>query len=1050
MKPGMVSTGADMCLSLVKVLSELEQCISIQYAALPRAERRAVSLATAPAQLQLQGGLLAAMQQLFTQAQQQRQQLGKQSGSSSCALGHGPDCHAVSAPTNPTPATGATGAGPPCASCQLAHAKLLAACSALLHYWPESVHDKGPAVSAWVGAAAECALHMLQDVSTAVLQHQQAHADGTDVPQQQQPAPPADILQPGLAALELLAAVCYAAAYPDLGDMMRLEERQQLCERGALDLPCMLPSMLAVGAAAVLGQEMQRRLCRTAATSAGSGEGSPSAAAAGGTAVSVCEADLAAPHATAPRDQSSQHGPAAACARDSGSSKDAGEAGAGLSAIDAAWQLVCVTEQWAGGQLLPQPFTLLLEALGCNPKAFLLLACVWQHQHGCRGSKQQGQATGGSSQQLQSQHSSLQVLADLYRGYFHVFGLESKYIFSGSSGLTACDSVKKRLLCSRVRGQHQPQHTQLHLLPALLLMREAGRGRVRGMFQQAAPPDAASGARPARLGKCALSAASAAVACVSTWLCWVQFERQQHIPPAALQEVSAAAGGAATAPSQLWDLGGESSSAVVLEILQGQCLLLQEGTRELQAVISSWVAARTSSDSDSGSQHPDGEVPPVGEVSDVDTSVAFIFRDLFGLLRSLLATAAVDSGVLQQAAPHLFGLASTLEQLVRMRCACHYDRLFCDSDTYMPRLLAVLLGSQDLSTYAELTQDTTSTQKRQQLSAATDAGLRSCGLLPFLALAAPLGGLQQRQLLGLLFSCLKLFSTYPAGLYACSWSERFQDDWLTAACDTLWAACAAGRSLLVAGGPGGWDVATRSPGCSQAAGCSASGSKGQDQRQGRDSTPPGGKGQGSSCPSCGLGAEGTAALLPCVVLQGRALQLWVTLFRAYVQLPPTEEGPSYGSKSGTTSSQRQESHWQASRLVGSIKALTLLAWVFENALAPSTQLLAVVLQEAGFEGEQPFVERVQRWKLQRMPEGSLFHQQPTAWQQSVLSGHMVYGVLVFLWPGAHPAHGAWLQQQLAKRGQQLLGHCKGQGWDPSHLVAASGSAAPAALSHGHR
>jgi hypothetical protein len=220
---------------------------------------------------------------------------------------------------------------------------------------------------------------MLQDVSTAILQHQQLHADRMDGPQQ--PGPQANVLQPGLAALELLAAVCWAAAYPNLGDFMRLEERQQLCERGVLDLPCMLPSMLAVGAAAVLGQEMQRRLCSTAATCAGSGAGSAAAGAGDG-----CGADLAAPGATAPRDQSSLHGTAAAYApgsgsstskaSDSGSSKDSVEVGAGPTATDAAWRLVCLTEQWAGGQLLPQPFTLLLEALGCHPKAFLLLACL--------------------------------------------------------------------------------------------------------------------------------------------------------------------------------------------------------------------------------------------------------------------------------------------------------------------------------------------------------------------------------------------------------------------------------------------------------------------------------------------------------------------------------------------------------------------------------------------------------------------------------------------------------------------------------------------------
>jgi hypothetical protein len=165
------------------------------------------------------------LQQLFMQAQQRQKGDQQSSSSSSCALGHGCDGLAVIAPSNPSSATGTTGAGPPCRSCLLAHVELLAACNGLLRYWPECVLDKGPAVSAWVQTAAEYALHILQDVSTAVLQHQQVHADGMD-DLQQQPAPLADVLLLGMAALDLLAGVCYAAAYPNLGDIFRLGDRQ--------------------------------------------------------------------------------------------------------------------------------------------------------------------------------------------------------------------------------------------------------------------------------------------------------------------------------------------------------------------------------------------------------------------------------------------------------------------------------------------------------------------------------------------------------------------------------------------------------------------------------------------------------------------------------------------------------------------------------------------------------------------------------------------------------------------------------------------------------
>jgi hypothetical protein len=689
---------------------------------------------------------------------------------------------------------------------------------------------------------------------------------------------------------------------------------------------------------------------------------------------------------------------------------------------------VTVTEQWSGGQLLPQPLTLLLEALGCHPKAFLLLACIWQQQ------------PGGSSQQSQSQYSSQQahpqVLEELNMAYHFAFSI-LRYSSYDSSGPTDSAPLLQRLSCCHDKGQHQPQHTKQHLLLATLLMREAVRGVARGMFQAGTPRDAASKSRPDRLGKCALTAASTAAGCVDTWLCWARFERQQQQD--AQQQDPAAVLDAATASSQPWGLGGESSSAVLLEVLQGHCRLLQEGARELQAVTNSWVATCSSSYSDNSSSNPDVEVWPGGEVSAVDSSVNNILKDVSGLLRALLATAAVDSGVLQQAAPQLFGLAGTMEQLVRLRCACHSNRLAFNIDCNVPLLLQLLLGSQDLLAYADLRQDHHDVNKqKQQLSRACD-DVRMCGMLPYLALHAPLGGQRQRQLLGLLFSSLKLFSAYPAGLYAFSWAAEVQGHWLPAACDTLWAACAGGRLLLVTGGPGGWDVLTGTPGCSQAAGGSSSGSAGKDQQQhqGQDSTSQGATGgQGSSCHSCGLGAEGTAALLPWVVLQGRAVQLWVALFRACVQLPAVE-----GSKLAAKGSKLQEPHRQPYSRVGSAKALNMLAAVFEEAVAPSTQLMAVVLTGEAYPTRHSLVEPVLHWQLQRSGRALLV----PALREGIWFAHILYGVPWFLLPYGSPAPVNWLHQQLAKRQEQLRGNCSAHGLDMRRMEAASESAASTVL-----
>jgi hypothetical protein len=708
-----------------------------------------------------------------------------------------------------------------------------------------------------------------------------------------------------------------------------------------------------------------------------------------------------------------------------------------------------VTDQWAGGQLLPQPFTLLLEALGCHPKAFLLLACVWQQQ------QQQQQVQTGSRNQPHRQDSSLQpapeVLADLLHAHANVFLLEGQY----SRGLRADSSLVRRLERCHAKGQHQPQHTQQHLLLALLLMREAARGGAERMFQStsaAATPWGLSNQRWSKEGPCATSAAAA---CVSTWLCWAQFERQQQQDKR--QDEPAAAGGAAAslsqpdaAPSQPWALGGESSSAVLLEVLQGHCLLLKEGVKELQAVFGSWAAAYNSRDcSSSGSDNslPEEDVTwyPGGKLERCERGVARILKCMWCLLRALLAAAAVDSGVLQQAAPHLFGLAGTLEQLVRVRCAFHSKGLVMDIDRILPQLLQMLLGAIDPSECATLRQDSTGDQT--QLSKAVSAachGVIMCGLLPSLALAAPLGGQQQRQLLGLLFSALKMFSMYPAGLCD-SWSEDLrEEDWLVSACDTLRAACAAGRSLLVNGRPGDWDVVASTPGCSHV----ACGSAEQDQQQHQDSTSHGdAEGQGSRCHSCGLGADGMGALLPWVVLQGRALQLWVALFRAYVQLPPAHAaGSKAGAKGskGARSSKAQDSDSQSDlqsySLVGSAKALKQLAGAFEEDVAPSTQLLAFVLQGAPFGGEERLVEQAQRWQQQHSHRTMSL----APLKAAMRLGFLVYGVPIFLWPCVGRAQEAWLQQQLTKRGQQLRSHCREQGLDLSRLEAASASAGPAA------
>jgi hypothetical protein len=86
---------------------------------------------------------------------------------------------------------------------------------------------------------------MLQDVSTAIMQHQQPHADGLGgPPQQQQPAPPADVVRAGIAALDMLATVCGAAASALHADVCRRNMVPQLCDRDMLDSPACSPACL--------------------------------------------------------------------------------------------------------------------------------------------------------------------------------------------------------------------------------------------------------------------------------------------------------------------------------------------------------------------------------------------------------------------------------------------------------------------------------------------------------------------------------------------------------------------------------------------------------------------------------------------------------------------------------------------------------------------------------------------------------------------------------------------------------------------------------------
>jgi hypothetical protein len=456
--------------------------------------------------------------------------------------------------------------------------------------------------------------------------------------------------------------------------------------------------------------------------------------------------------------------------------------------LEAAWQLVCVTEQWAGGQLLPQPFALLVEALGCNPKAFLLLACIWQQQ----------QEAGNCCQAAGSdRHAVAGVLAELSKAYGNVFS----YYPPCEQYPRASPSLLQRMSICDEKGQQKPQQAQQHLQMALLLMREAVRGAHRGMFRlEPRPSDPVS-----ELGR-----RSFAVQCVSTWLCWAQFRQQQR-----QQLGDAAAAGAATQQQDPWGVGGEASSAVLVELLRGHFLLLREGARELQAV-SSWVAVDSSSDSiDSNdiATGPDGQVYFGGALYPTNRCVADILQKVRGLLRCLIAMAAVDSKVLQHAAGHLFGLAGTLEQLVRVRTSFLCRKLVMSVDEYVPQLLHLLLGSINLSAYVDNPEhwevgigNKMPPQQPPSAAAVARAGIRGCSLLPFLATRMNADGRQQRHLLGLLFRAMKLFSAYPTGLCRIGWSQEPHEVWLGACVDTIRAACTVSRRLLLSGTQHGMDA----------------------------------------------------------------------------------------------------------------------------------------------------------------------------------------------------------------------------------------------------
>jgi len=568
------------------------------------------------------------------------------------------------------------------------------------------------------------------------------------------------------------------------------------------------------------------------------------------------------------------------------------------------------------------------------------------------------------------------------------------------------EGLGRRLQACVVKGQHEPQlSTAQHMYLGLLAMRWAVRSRFKGMFRRpsAAAAAAAGWQRHGRSRRSladsgVVNAARHAANCLHVWCCWASYEQQQQ-----QQQQGSGAG----EPPPPCGLGQALSNAVLLEVLQGLCLLLREGARELQAVVSS----SSSSPADSSSALADeGYVLLEPGLAYTDRIMEVLLRDVCLVLRALLAAAAVDSRVLQQSAVQLFELAGTVEGIVRVRGQCHVTGLIMDIDAPLLSLLSLLLFPEA---------DSRQQQQEEGIAAAAVPQLiQQGGLLPYLAVTMPLRDSQRPQLVGLLFSALKLFSTYPKSLYLFRWSESHQKQWLEAACKTIRAACMTGTALM-ARVQQGVSGAAASAGSSNLAGGSSrssntqahrpsSSTQQQQQQQGKDSTGPG----GSGCYSCGLGAEGIAALVPWLVLQGRALQLWVQLFEVYVQLPPPPTAAAAagtsGKKAGSRSSAAQEQQSQPrNSLIGSAATLKSLSLLFSTAVLPTLGVLVAIVRDDG--GAVGPVAKA------HAAAGTLL--QAVVKQAAVA----MYGVPECLWPSRDAP---LLEQRLVERGQQLLEHCR--------------------------
>lgn len=269
----------------------------------------------------------------------------------------------------------------------------------------------------WVVSAVQLALATLSHVSECA-QQQQHSADGeggcagaVKAP----PAPPAAARQLGLSALDLILAVCKAAAeqrlMPDAYFSMGAAgsaERERDHTRTVLDHASMLPGLIAVATALVFGQQMHLRLDKRAGSSGSSSGGYPRSDSAGGGNAAVDTAaasnsaavdtaaasDSADADTVAARDQSStkqqpgNSGGSKSCyqvqirATQPGSDTEQQAEPPTTAATAAAWEVVCTAKDWSVGQLLPEPLQLLLQAIGCQPRGFLWMACLWWQQLG--------------------------------------------------------------------------------------------------------------------------------------------------------------------------------------------------------------------------------------------------------------------------------------------------------------------------------------------------------------------------------------------------------------------------------------------------------------------------------------------------------------------------------------------------------------------------------------------------------------------------------------------------------------------------------------------